>query len=66
MLIGDFNCEPSDPILDKFLKENSLHCHIKTKTCFKKDEGSCIDAPGPLRQNRVRGRAAGQGPFFTL
>ena len=43
MLIGDFNCEPSNPILDKFLKENSLYCHIKTKTCFKKDEGSCID-----------------------
>eukprot|EP00111_Clytia_hemisphaerica_P009537 TCONS_00027955-protein len=43
MLIGDFNCEPTNPILNNFLEENSLYCHIKTKTCFKKVEGSRID-----------------------
>jgi len=43
ILMGDFNCEPSNPHLDNFLKENSLYCHTKTKTCFKSDEGSCID-----------------------
>ena len=43
MLIGDFNCEPTNPTLNNFLEENSLYCHIKTKTCFKKVEGSCID-----------------------
>ena len=43
MLIGDFNCEPSNPHLSSFLQENSLYCHIKDKTCFKKVEGTCID-----------------------
>ena len=43
ILMGDFNCEPSNTHLDNFLKENSLYCHTKTKTCFKSDEGSCID-----------------------
>ena len=43
MLIGDFNCEPTDPALDTFLVENNLYCHIKTKTCFKASEGTCID-----------------------
>ena len=43
MLIGDFNSEPSDPTLDRFIQENLLHCHIKAKTCFKSSNGSCID-----------------------
>ena len=43
MLIGDFNCEPSNPHLKTFLEENSLCCHIKNKTCFKSEEGTCID-----------------------
>ena len=43
MLIGDFNCEISNPILDNFLKEHDLFSHIKSKTCYKSLEGSCID-----------------------
>ena len=43
ILIGDFNCDPKDPILDNFLQCNLLHCHINCKTCFKSAEGSCID-----------------------
>ena len=43
MLIGDFNCDPSDPCLDNFMRENNLYCHIKVNTCFKSREGSRID-----------------------
>ena len=43
ILMGDFNCEPSNPHLAKFQKDNSLYCHTKGKTCFKKTEGTCID-----------------------
>ena len=36
--MGDFNCEPNNPHLAKFLEENSLYCHTKGKTVC-----TCID-----------------------
>ena len=36
--MGDFNCEPSNPHLAKFLEEISLYCHTKGKTVC-----TCID-----------------------
>ena len=43
MLIGDFNSEPNDQTLDRFIQENLLYCHTKAKTCFKSPNGRCID-----------------------
>jgi len=31
MVIGDFNCEPDQPLMKAFLQENHLYCHIKFK-----------------------------------
>ena len=42
LIFGDFNLEPTDSALMRFLDSNSLTNLIKTKTCFK-GKGSCID-----------------------
>ena len=41
--IGDFNAEPSDVRMTPFLDTQVLHSHVKLKTCFKSEEGRCID-----------------------
>jgi len=40
---GDMNLEPVNPILSNFVEVNSLHNHIKEKTCWKSVSGTCID-----------------------
>ena len=42
LVIGDFNAEPQTPVLDTFLK-TGLYNHMKSKTCWKSPNGSCID-----------------------
>jgi len=43
IVIGDFNTEPENTALNAFFQENMLNNHMKSKTCFKSTEGSCID-----------------------
>jgi len=43
IIMGDFNSEPESPKLAEFLESNLLYNHMKAKTCFKSERGSCID-----------------------
>ena len=43
LVIGDFNAEPQTPVLENFMKTHGLYNHMKTKTCWKSSNGSCID-----------------------
>ena len=42
LMLGDFNLEPTDSAIMRFLDRNSNTNLIKTNTCFKAT-GSCID-----------------------
>ena len=42
LMLGDFNLEPTDSAIMRFLDSNSFTNLIKTNTCFK-GKGSCID-----------------------
>ena len=43
LLVGDFNSEPDKEPLASFITSYMLYCHIRFKTCWKSDKGSCID-----------------------
>ena len=43
IVLGDFNLEPTDPKMTRFLELNDMSNVIKTKTCFKIEKGTCID-----------------------
>ena len=43
IIMGDFNCEPACPKLVTFMEGNLLFNHMKSKTCFKSNVGTCID-----------------------
>ena len=42
-IIGDFNTEPTNTKLKAFFENQLLYCHVKFKTCWKSEQGSCID-----------------------
>ena len=41
IILGDFNMEPSDSVLNSFMQSHNLFNLIKSNTCFKV-RGSCI------------------------
>ena len=44
LLLGDFNCEPTDDVITDFCQSYNLKNLIKNPTCFKNvDNPSCID-----------------------
>ena len=43
LMNGDFNLEPTNPVLTEFLITNCLYNHMREKTCWKSSTGSCID-----------------------
>ena len=43
VILGDFNMQPTNQILETFLEDNSFVNLIKSNTCFKSKPGSCID-----------------------
>ena len=43
VILGDFNMQPTNQILKKFLEDNGFVNLIKSNTCFKSEPGSCID-----------------------
>ena len=43
IIIGDINSDPKFGKLDNFLDSQMLHNHVRSKTCFKSETGSCID-----------------------
>ena len=43
LIVCDFNSNPQTPAISNFISENSLFNHMKDKTCFKSDKGTCID-----------------------
>ena len=43
LINGDFNVEPDNHELSRFLACNHLHNHVKEKTCWKSANGTCID-----------------------
>jgi len=43
IVIGDLNSDPKYGKLDPFLDTHMLHSHLNSNTCFKSDQGSCID-----------------------
>ena len=43
VIIGDFNKEPDDMHLSKFIHNYMLYNHVKFKTCWKSKKGTCID-----------------------
>ena len=43
LLIGDYNLEPVDNIMEEFLTTHNLHCLNSEKTCYKSPKGICID-----------------------
>ena len=42
-LLGDFNMQPPNQILETFLEDNSFVNLIKSNICFNSKPGSCID-----------------------
>ena len=42
IIMGDFNLQPTVPVLEDFLSSNNITNLIKSNTCFK-GSGSCID-----------------------
>ena len=44
LLLGDFNCEETEPLLSSFLHQYEANSLVKEPTCFKNpDNPSCID-----------------------
>ena len=43
VILGDFNMQPTNQILETFLEDNSFVNLIKSNACFKSKPGSCID-----------------------
>ena len=43
MVVGDFNLEPENELLKNFMNANDLYNLVKEKTCFKSENGTCID-----------------------
>ena len=43
LVMGDFNEEPDTPLLQDLFSKHNLYNHIKSKTCWKSQNGSCID-----------------------
>ena len=41
--LGDFNMEATSNTLSNFMKEHQFHSLYKKPTCFKSDQGRCID-----------------------
>ena len=40
--MGDFNANESNPAMESFLNQHKFKNIIKSKTCYKSQEGSCI------------------------
>ena len=43
VVMGDFNLEPNNNHMKVFIEDLGLYNLVKTKTCFKSAQGSCID-----------------------
>ena len=43
VIMGDFNANQSNPAMKTFLNQHKGKNIIKSKTCYKSQEGSCID-----------------------
>ena len=43
VIMGDFNANESNPAMETFLNQHKCKNIIKSKTCYKSQEGSCID-----------------------
>ena len=43
VILGDFNMQPTNQILETFLEDNSFVNLVKSDICFKSKPGSCID-----------------------
>ena len=43
LINGDFNVEPVNTEISRFLDSNQLHNHMREKTCWKSRDGTCID-----------------------
>ena len=41
--MGDFNANEINPAMETFLNQDKCKNIIKSKTCYKSQEGSCID-----------------------
>ena len=49
--MGDFNANESNPAMETFLNQHKCKNIIKSKTCYKSQEGSCIDLISTSRHN---------------
>ena len=43
VIMGDFNVNESNPVMETFLNQHNCKNIIKNKTCYKSLESSCID-----------------------
>ena len=43
MVVGDFNLEPDNESIKKFMNAHDFYNLVKYKTCFKSKAGTCID-----------------------
>ena len=43
VIMGDFNANESNPAMETLLNKQKCKNMIKSKTCYKSQEGSCID-----------------------
>ena len=43
VIMGDFNANESNPAMETFLSQHKCKNIIKSKTCYKSQEGSCIN-----------------------
>ena len=43
VILGDFNMQPTNQILETFLEDNNFVNLIKSNACFKSKPASCID-----------------------
>ena len=49
--MGDFNANESNSAMETFLNQHKWKNMIKSKTCYKSQEGSCIDLIITIRHN---------------
>ena len=51
VIIGDFSANESNPAMETFINQNKCKNISKSKTCYKTQEGSCIDLIITSRHN---------------
>ena len=53
VIMGDFNINESNPVMETFLNQHNCKNIIKIKTCYKSLEGSCINSTYTRLESKI-------------